>query len=92
MVDDENIYRVRDAIADLQELDPDLPLVLSSDEEGNNVRMVNSIGTQLVRELEHQHMDTVCQEDLDEYDSTEEYKEDHGLSEKWQPIKVAEVW
>ena len=92
MVEEEHIYRVRDAIADLQELDPDLPLVLSSDEEGNNIRMVNSIGTQLVRELEHQYMEAVCQEDLDEYDSKEDYAEDHGLPEKWQPIKVAEVW
>lgn len=80
MVDEENIYRVRDAIADLQELDPDLPLVLSSDEEGNNVRMVNSIGTQLVRELEHQYMDVICEEDIEEYDLSTE------------PIKVAEVW
>lgn len=86
MVEEEHIYRVRDAIADLQELDPDLPFVLSSDEEGNNVRMVNSIGTQLVRELEHQYMDTVCEEDV------EEFREGWGLNEGWQPIKVAEVW
>lgn len=77
MVEEAHIYRVRDAIADLQELDPDLPLVLSSDEEGNNVRMVNSIGTQLVVELEHQFMDTVHEDEVDEYDN---------------PIKVAEVW
>lgn len=80
MVDEENIYRVRDAIADLQELDPDLPLVLSSDEEGNNIRMVHSIGTQLVRELEYQYMDVICEEDIDEYELSTE------------PIKVAEVW
>ena len=86
MVDEENIYRVRDAIADLQELDPDLPFVLSSDEEGNNVRMVNSIGTQLVRELEHQFMETVCEEDV------EEFREVWEISDEWQPIKVAEVW
>ena len=86
MVDEENIYRVRDAIADLQELDPDLPFVLSSDEEGNNVRMVNSIGTQLVRELEHQFMETVCEEDV------EEFREVWEISDVWQPIKVAEVW
>jgi hypothetical protein len=77
VVKEEHIYRVRDAIADLQELDPDLPLVLSSDEEGNNVRMVNSIGTQLVAELAHQYMDTVHEDDVDEYEN---------------PIKVAEVW
>lgn len=92
MVEDEHIYRVSDAIKDLQELDPNLPLVLSSDEEGNNVRMVNSIGTQLVRELEHQFMETVCEEDIEEYESVEDYKEDHGLSAKWYPVKVAEVW
>lgn len=86
MVEEEHIYRVRDAIADLQELDPNLPLVLSSDEEGNNVRMVNSIGTQLVRELEHQYMETVCEEDV------EEFREVWEISDEWQPIKVAEVW
>jgi hypothetical protein len=80
VVKDEDIYRVRDALADLSELDPDLPLVLSSDEEGNNVRMVNSIGTQLVRELEHQYMECIAVECLYEYDLS------------MQPIKVAEVW
>ncbi len=80
MVEEKHIYRVKDALRVLQELDPELPLALSSDEEGNNVRMVNGIGTQLVRELEHQYMETICEEDLDEYEFDEE------------PVRIAEVW
>lgn len=70
-------YTVRDAIADLQELDPDLPLILSPDDEGNDLRMVNSIGIQFVRELVYRDMETIAEDDVDEYDN---------------PVKVAEVW
>ncbi|WPH58194.1 hypothetical protein SEA_LUCKYSOCKE_164 [Streptomyces phage LuckySocke] len=82
MVEEEHIYRVKDAIADLMELDPELPLALSSDEEGNNVRMVNSIGVQLVRELEYQYMETVCEEDI----------ESGEVELDGPPVKIAEVW
>lgn len=77
MVAEEHIYRVRDAIRDLQALDPDLPLVLSSDGEGNNIRIVSSIHTQLVASLEYEYMETVHEDDIDEYEN---------------PIDVAEVW
>lgn len=86
------IYTVREAIADLQELDPDLPMVLSSDDEGNNIRMVHSIGTQIVRELEYDDMQVICEEDIAEYDSLEDYLWDHNLPVTWRPVKVAEVW
>ncbi len=68
---------VRDIIAQLQELPQHLPVALSSDEEGNNVRMVNGAGTQLVEALEYQHMHTIHPDDLEEHDS-------------W--FKIAEIW
>lgn len=83
---------VREAIEALQQFDPDTVFVLSSDEEGNNVRMVNGIGEQQVKALEYQFMETVCKEDIDEYDNLDDYREDHGLVVGWQPIEVAEVW
>lgn len=68
---------VRELIAQLQELPQNLPVALSSDEEGNNVRMVNGAGMQYVEKLEYQYMQTIHPDDL----------EDHDM---W--FKVAEIW
>ncbi len=68
---------VRDLIAQLQELPPQLPVALSSDEEGNNVRMINSAGIQRVEKLEYQYMQTIHPDDLEEHDT-------------W--FMIAEIW
>jgi hypothetical protein len=44
--------------------------------------MVNSIGVQLVRELEYQYMETVCEEDI----------ESGEVELDGPPVKIAEVW
>lgn len=71
------IMTVGEAIRNLQEFDPDLPFVLSSDEEGNNIRIVNGIGNSQVAELRYNYMDSVHPDDADEYDNL---------------IQVVEVW
>lgn len=68
---------VGDLIAQLQELPKNLPVALSSDEEGNNVRLVNGAGTQFVEKIEYQYMQTIHPDDLDEHDT-------------W--FKIAEIW
>lgn len=68
---------VRDLIAQLQELPQNLPVALSSDEEGNNVRLINGAGTQLVEKLEYQYMQTIHPDDLQDHDT-------------W--FKIAEIW
>lgn len=68
---------VRKFIEMLQELPQDAPMVLSTDAEGNEIRMVNGVGVGHVVELQHRFMDSICEEDLDEYDS-------------W--VLTAEVW
>lgn len=68
---------VRNLIELLKELPQDLPVALSSDEEGNNVRMINGVGIQHVEALEYQNMSTIHPDDLPEYDS-------------W--FKIAEIW
>jgi hypothetical protein len=68
---------VRDLIELLRDLPQHLPVALSSDEEGNNFRMVNNVGVQHVEALEYQNMQTIHPDDLPEYDS-------------W--FKIAEIW
>jgi hypothetical protein len=68
---------VRNLIDLLKELPQDLPVALSSDEEGNNVRMINGVGVQLVEKLENEYMATIHPDDLEEYNS-------------W--AKIAEIW
>lgn len=53
----------------LQEFPPDTPMVLSSDEEGNNIRRVNGVGERYVESLQYAYMDSIDAEELDEYDS-----------------------
>lgn len=60
---------VADLIAQLQELPPMLPVALSSDEEGNNVRLINGAGTQKVQKLQYQYMEVIADEDLEEHDT-----------------------
>lgn len=46
-----------------------LPVALSSDEEGNNVRLINGAGTQKVQKLQHQYMECIADEDLEDHDT-----------------------
>lgn len=73
----ERFKTVRELIADLQRLPQDCPVALSSDEEGNNVRLINGVGTQKVERLQYQYMDTIADEDLEDHDH-------------W--VLIAEVW
>lgn len=68
---------VGEIIAQLQELPQNLPVALSSDEEGNNVRMVNGAGIQYVEKLAYQYMQTIHPDDFDDHDT-------------W--FKIAEIW
>lgn len=68
---------VKDLIAMLQKLPPMLPVALSSDEEGNNVRLIHGAGMQFVSKIEPQYMETLHPDDIDE-DTT------------W--FKIAEIW
>lgn len=60
---------VREFIEMLQEFPLDTPLILSTDAEGNELRMVNGVGTRYVEELEHRYMEAIDEEELEEYDS-----------------------
>lgn len=68
---------VKDLIAMLEKLPPMLPVALSSDEEGNNVRLIHGAGMQTVEKIQSQYMNTIHPDDLDEYDT-------------W--FKIAEIW
>ncbi len=54
-----------------------LPVALSSDEEGNNVRLIHGAGMQFVAKIEPQYMEVLHPDDMDE-DTT------------W--FKIAEIW
>ena len=60
---------VREFIEMLQEFPPDTPLILSTDAEGNELRMVNGVGARYVEALEHRFMEAIDEEELDDYDS-----------------------
>lgn len=60
---------VREFIEMLKEFPPDTPMVLSSDEEGNNIRRVNGVGERYVESLQYAYMDSLDAEELEEYDS-----------------------
>lgn len=53
----------------LKEFPPDTPMILSTDAEGNELRMVNGVGIRYVTELEHRFMDSIDDTELDEYDT-----------------------
>lgn len=59
---------VREFIEALKEFPPDTPMILSTDEEGNELRMVNGVGTRYVEELQHRFMESIDEEELEEYD------------------------
>jgi len=62
------VVTVREFIEALQELPPDIPMILSTDEEGNELRMVNGVGKCYVVDLQHRCMEGIHEDDLDEYD------------------------
>lgn len=62
------MVKVRDFIEMLKKFPPDTPMILSTDEEGNELRMVNGVGPRYVRELEHRFMEAIDEEELDDYD------------------------
>lgn len=65
----EDFWTVREFIEALKEFPLDTPLILSTDAEGNELRMVNGVGVRYVTELEHRFMEGIDAEDLDEYDN-----------------------
>jgi hypothetical protein len=65
----ENFFTVRDFIEVLKQFPPDTPMILSTDAEGNELRMVNGVGARYVMALEHRFMDAIDEDYLDEYDS-----------------------
>lgn len=67
MVND--FFTVREFIEALKEFPLDTPMILSSDEEGNNLRMVNGVGIRYVSELQHSYMESIDDTELDEYDT-----------------------
>ena len=68
---------VAEFIAMLQKLPPNAPMIISTDEEGNNLRRLNGVGKRYVTELAYNYMEEIDEEELDEYDS-------------W--VLTAEVW
>lgn len=72
-----NVITVRDLIALLEELPQDVPMIISVDEEGNELRMLNGVGPRYVEELRYRCMDALDEEELDEYD-------------RW--VLTAEIW
>lgn len=64
-----DFWTVRDFIEALKEFPLDTPVVLSTDAEGNEIRMVNGVGVRYVHELQHRFMESIAAEDLEDYDS-----------------------
>jgi len=62
------VVTVREFIEMLQEFPLDTPLILSTDAEGNELRMVNGVGARYVEALEHRFMEAIDEEELEEYD------------------------
>lgn len=62
-------WTVKDFIEALSEFPPDTPMILSTDAEGNELRVVNGVGTRYVKELEHRFMESIDETELDEYDT-----------------------
>jgi len=62
------VVTVREFKEWLDEFPPDTPLILSTDAEGNELRMVNGVGARYVVELEHRFMEAIDETELDEYD------------------------
>lgn len=60
---------VREFIEMLSEFPPDTPMVLATDAEGNEIRMVNGVGPRYVEELQHRFMEAIDAKDRKDYDS-----------------------
>lgn len=60
---------VRDLKEWLDEFPPDTPVIMSTDAEGNELRMLNGIGARYVEALEHRFMEAIDETELDQYDS-----------------------
>jgi hypothetical protein len=63
------VVKVKELIEMLQEFPPETPVIISTDEEGNELRMLNGVGKRYVEELQHRFMEQVDEEELPEYDS-----------------------
>lgn len=63
-----DFWTVRDFIEVLKEFPPDTPVILSTDAEGNELRMVNGVGKRYVEQLEHRFMEAIDEDEIDEYD------------------------
>ncbi len=77
------VDNVGQLIAELQKLDPELPLAVSSDEEGNNIRILHGVDEDLVTELRYNYMETVHPDDI------EEWQEENGYLPL---IPIAVIW
>jgi len=62
------VVTVREFIEALQELPQSIPMILSTDEEGNELRMVNGVGKRYVADLRNRYMESIHEDDLEEYD------------------------
>lgn len=76
------VVTVREFIELLKSFPPDTPMILSTDEEGNELRMVNGVGPRYVKELEHRFMEDINDEDEDW----------HGPEVFANRVYTAEVW
>lgn len=65
----EDFWTVREFIEMLKEFPPDTPMILSPDDEGNGLRMVNGAGIRYVTELRYRDMDSIDDTELGEYDT-----------------------
>lgn len=63
------ITTVREFIVELQALPQDLPLIISTDAEGNELRMLNGVGSRYVEKLKHRFMNSIDEAELEDYDS-----------------------
>lgn len=58
-------------IETLSKFPPDTPVILSTDEEGNELRMLNGAGCRYVRVLERRFMESMDDDDEDWHDPEE---------------------
>ena len=68
---------VRELIEELLAYPFDTPVIISVDEEGNELRMLNGVGMRYVEELQHRFMSEVAEEDLEHFDN---------------PVLTVEIW
>jgi len=63
------VVTVREFIEMLKEYPLDTPVIMSSDEEGNELRMLNGVGARYVEKLQHRFMESIDEDNLDDYNS-----------------------